>query len=78
MLVHQNVAKLAVFLLSKRDDSELGSLQNRSKGRILSRLLLLQVQLVIAVFNSGLGQCKWQPLFSVSYLVRSCDCSLHI
>lgn len=60
----------------QRDDSELGGLQNRSKGRILSRLLLLHVQLVITVFNSGLGQGKWHPFFSVSYLIRSCDCSL--
>lgn len=28
MLLHQNVARSAVFLFSKRDDSELGGLQN--------------------------------------------------
>lgn len=28
--------------------------------------------------SSGLGQRKWHPFFSVSYLIRSCDCALHI
>ncbi|NWS44150.1 VAS1 ATPase, partial [Probosciger aterrimus] len=28
-------------------------------------------------YSSGLGQCKWHPFFSVPYLIRSCDCSLH-
>lgn len=29
-------------------------------------------------YSSGVGHCKWHPFFSVPYLIRSCDCSLHI
>lgn len=32
----------------------------------------------IGNYSSGLGHCQWQPFFSVPYLIRSCDCSLHI